>query len=169
MDLDKIKQLFENVKSTLHECTIGELLFMHHVTLESMEAISEFNDEEIYNTCVALEQCIYNEISKRLRNGEIDLKDPSDFYNQIKQYYDEVADNTNKFSEDIQASMLDMKKKRPAKKNVKKFKDKLEKRGNDFFMDYRKSFEMRESPPKMRIPSPEEIINGKSPKNIPNN
>lgn len=169
MDLEKIKRLFDNVKGTLNECSIGELLFMHHVTLESMEAISEYNDEEIYKTCVALEQCIYNEISKRLASGAIDLTDPSDFFNQIKQYYDEVDTHSNKFSEDIQASMLDMKKKRSSKKNIRSFKEKLEKRGNDFFMQYKKSFNLKDKPSKLRIPSPDEIINGKPPKDVPNN
>ena len=168
MDLEKIKRLFDNVKSTLHECSIGELLFMHHVTLESMDAISEFSDEEIYKTCAALEQCIYNEISKRLSSGEIDLTDPSDFFSQIRSYYDEAAE-THKFSEDIQASMLDMRKKRKSKKNIRSFKDKLEKRGNDFFQQYRKSFNLKDKSSFNRIPTPDEIINGRPPKDAPNN
>jgi hypothetical protein len=169
MDLDKIKKLFNNVKLTLHECSIGELLFMHHVTLESMEVIREYPDEEIYNTCVALEQSIYNEISKRLAEGKMDLTDPSDFYKQIRQYYDEVSIKHNKFSEDIQSSMLDMRKQRKTKKNVNSFKDKLEKRGNAFFNDYKKSFNLKEPRSRMRIPTPEQIIRGRSPSDVPNN
>jgi archaellum component FlaC len=142
---------------------------MHHVTLESMEAIREFPDEEIHNTCVALEQSIYSEISKRLAEGKMDLTDPSNFYKQIRQYYDEVSTNHNRFSEDIQSSMLDMKKQRKTKKNVNSFKDKLEKRGNDFFKDYKKSFNLREPRSRMPVPSPDQIINGSSPSDVPNN
>jgi len=168
MDTDKIKALIASISENLHDCGVGELLFMHHVSLETLDLLSEFSDDEVYKYCLAMEQSIYNEINRRIDNGEFDLSDPQDLYGKLKQYYAD-AENS-KFGEEIKASFLNMRKKKGKKSAVSDFQDRLAKQGADFFARYKKEMGIREPKLKRKIPSPSDIINGKNTDpDIPNN
>lgn len=161
MDIERIKSLIQKISEQLPDAQIGELLFMHHISLETIEMLREYADEDVMKYCVALEQSIYNEIHRRVDNGELDLKDPQDFYSKLKDFYEDAEQS--EYGEQIKASFLNMRKKKKGPK-----KSGIEKHGNEFFERYRKELGLKINKPKMKIPSPDEIIKGKSPDDIPN-
>ena len=159
MDVNKIKSLIASITSSLQDASIGELLFMHHTTLETVDMLAEFGDDELMGYCAGLEQAIYNEIHRRIDNGEINLTDPQDFYGKLKDYYDKASNSV--YGDQIKASFINMRR--------KKSKKGIEKHGKEFFEKYRKELGLKEKKTKLKIPSPDEIIRGKTPKGIPNN
>ena len=168
MDINKVKSLIASITENLHDASIGEVLFLHHVSMETLDMMAELEGEEIYMHLAALEQSIYNEIHRRVDLGQLDLSDPQDFYGKLKQYYE--AAEQSKFGEDIKASFLNMKRKRGKKTAVDDFKTKLTSHGTEFFERYRKELGLKTPKKTPKIPSPSDIINGKSRgKDIPNN
>lgn len=170
MDINKVKSLVASITQNLPDAGIGELLFMHHVSMETLDMMADMEEEEAYKYLVAMEQSIYNEIHRRVDLGQLDLSDPQDFYGKLKQYYE--AAESSKFGEDIKASFLNMKRKRGKKSALEDFKGKLTRHGTDFFERYKKEVGLKDKPAKKgpKIPSPSDIINGKSKgTDIPNN
>jgi len=170
MDLDRIKKLIASITEGLGDVTVGELLFLHHVTLETLDLLSEFSEEDVYKYCTAMEQSIYNEITRRIDNGELDLSDPQGLYKRLEDEYENAE--SSQFGEEIKASFLNIRRKKGKKSVVSDFQDKLAKQGSDFFARYKKEMGVKDPKPKRgtpKIPSPSEIIDGKSPPGTPNN
>jgi len=168
MDLAKLKQMAVEISDNISTCEIGELLFMHHVILETLDLVQDLEEgNDARQLCVGVEQSIYNEISRRIATGKLKMDDPGDFMYQIKQYYENQGPAAH-LTEDIKSSLLDKKTKRKTRKKLSEFDEKLAKRGNEFFEKYRSMFKIKPLP-YSRVPTPEEIINSKSPKDIPNN
>lgn len=167
MDINRIKTLIANITENLQDCGVGELLFMHHVSLSTLDVLSD-DDEEVLGYCQALEQSIYNEITRRIDSGEIDITDPQDLYSRLKQYYTN-AENS-KFGMEIKASFLNMRKKKGKKGAISDLQE--GKLGKEFFDRYKKEMGIKDPKPKRgapKVPSPDSIINGKPPPDVPNN
>lgn len=166
MDLDKLKSMAAAISESISTCEVGELLFMHHVILETIDVVQELPEEDATRSlCVGIEQSIYNEIARRISTGDLKLDDPSDFLYKVKDYYTGTG-VVGSLTEDIKSNILN--KKRDKRKAAKEFDEKLAKRGSEFFNKYRSMFKMKPVP-YSKVPTPDEIINNKSPKDIPNN
>jgi hypothetical protein len=168
MDLNHIKKMAAQISDSITDCEIGELLFMHHVILETIDMVKELGDDhEATRLCQGIEQSIYNEISRRIAAGNLKLQDPSDFLMHIRDYYSEPGELTG-LAEGIKDNILNKKRGRKSPKKNAEFEKRISERGLDFFKKYKDQFGIKESRyPK--VPSPDELINGKPPKDIPNN
>ena len=161
MNLEKIKKLAERVKAGLREAEIGELIFMHHVVMQTIDMLRDENEVEAISICDALEQSIYNAISKKISNGEIGISNPSALEETILRYYEDSPRNSP-IARELKDNLMDT----FVSKGKRGNKRKIEKEKEDFVERYEKTFRVKK---KRRVPSPEEIINSKTPKDIPNN
>lgn len=165
---ERIQALIIHITERLPQCEIGELLFMHHVILETMDMIAEDKEQDVYKYCAGLEQSIYNEVSLRISRGDLNLADPQDLYSRLKEHYEYAGDSA--ISREIKESMIKFRKKRGSKAALKQFEERIMKQGIDFFERYKQELGIKEPRlrPKYRIPTPSEIINGKTPPDVPN-
>lgn len=164
MNFERIQKLAEKVMAGLHEAEIGELIFMHHVIMQTISMLKDCDEPDTLQICDTIEQAIFNEISRRVASGKISFIDPDALQAQIIEYYENSPRNSELAKElknDLMESYMD------TAKRGKKKKSGMEKENRAFLKRYEEAFNLKRK--KMKIPSPNEIINGKSPSDIPNN
>ena len=55
MNLDRIQRLAEKVMAGLHESEVGELIFMHHVILQTIDMLKDCDEPDTLQICDTLE------------------------------------------------------------------------------------------------------------------
>lgn len=164
MNLDRIQRLAEKVMAGLHESEVGELIFMHHVILQTIDMLKDCDEPDTLQICDTLEQAIFNEISRRVASGKISFVDPGELESQIIEYYENSPRNSElarELKHDLMESYMDK-----AKRGSKK-KSKMDKENRAFLKRYEEAFNLKRK--KMKVPSPKELIEGKSVPGLPNN
>jgi len=160
MDFERIQKLAENVMAGLGECPVGELIFMHHVIINTIQLLKDVDEPEIMQVCDTLEQALFNEVSRRVSDGRITFHDPEQMELQIFEFYTRSATDSE-LAKSLKEDLLDEYMRR-AKRN----KNGMDKENKEFLKRYTKAFGMKQK--KLKVPSPSEIINGESPPGIPN-
>ena len=160
MDFERLQHLAEEIMSGLGDAPIGELVFMHHVIINTIQLLKDVDEPEILQICDTLEQALFNEISRRVHDGRIAFHDPDALQLQIAEFYTRSSSDSE-LARTLKEDLLDEYMRRAKRK-----KNGMEKENREFLKRYRKAFGIKN---KYKVPSPNEIINGKSPPDIPNN
>jgi len=162
-DLDKIRAISLKLTEGLSKIDLGEILLTYHVITQSAKILLANNDREAISILDGLQQNIFDEIAARIYRGDIDIKDAAEFHNNMMEKYYQLKDS-NAFKE-IQKGLLGL------GHSEADFKRDLNHMAEDFTMEYNEIFGVKRLPagPKAKVPTPDEIINGKQIKGLPNN
>jgi len=162
-DLEKIRAISLKLTQGLSKIDLGEILLTYHVITQSAKILIDNDDVEAIGILSGLQQNIFDEIAARIYRGEIDISDASEFHDRMMEKYYQLKDSPQ-FRE-IQKGLVGL------GNNEANFKRDLDKMAVDFSAEYNDIFGVK--PKKKlkgeRVPTPDEIINGKQIKGLPNN
>lgn len=159
-ELDKIKTLVLHLTEGLSRFELGEMLLTHHVITQATKILIENNDTEALGILKGFQQHVFDEIAARIYRKEINIADAADFHDKMMEKYHQLK-NTQNFK-DIEGSLS-----RISGREID-FKTDIERMAKDFTSEYNQIFGVKPRRRK-KIPSPDEIINGKQVPGLPNN
>ena len=152
--------LVVKLTADLGQLEIGEMLLTYHVVSQSAKLLVENNDTEALGLLRAYQQSVFDEIAARIYKKEIDITDAAEFHDKMMEKYHQLKNSPN-FKE-IEKSLNSI-----SGKPVD-FKSDVEKMALEFTKEYNQIFGVKPRR-KKKIPTPDEIINGKQIKGLPNN
>ena len=159
-DIEKIKILSAQLVAALSTIDLGEMLLTYHVITSAAKILTDNHDTEAIGVLKGLQQNIFDEMAARIYRGEIVIKDANDFHDKMMDKYYELQGTTN-FKEIKQAlnglSGHDV-----------DFKSDLESMAKQFSAEYAQLFGVKPKK-KRKVPTPDQIINGKQIPGLPNN
>jgi hypothetical protein len=159
-DLQKIKALAEHLTENLGTIELGEMLLTYHVVSQSIRVLIDNNDTEAINVLRGFQQNVFDEIAKRIYTGEISIQDAAEFHDKMMEKYHQLKD-TEQFK-DIEKSLSNI-----SGKPID-FRADIDKMAADFTTEYNQIFGVKQKKHK-KIPTPNQIINGKQKPGLPNN